>query len=73
MRVLIVTAGSRGDVAPYTGLGVRLHRSPQPSSNSSAQPETRRSAGRVVVDAFRRDPIERIAMRTRNGQWHAHV
>lgn len=24
MRVLIVTAGSRGDVAPYTGLGVRL-------------------------------------------------
>lgn len=25
MRVLIVTAGSRGDVAPYTGLGARLH------------------------------------------------
>jgi UDP:flavonoid glycosyltransferase YjiC (YdhE family) len=25
MRVLIVTAGSRGDVAPYTGLGGRLH------------------------------------------------
>lgn len=24
MRVLIVTAGSRGDVSPYTGLGVRL-------------------------------------------------
>ncbi|MEV4760523.1 glycosyltransferase [Micromonospora sp. NPDC049559] len=24
MRVLIVTAGSRGDVTPYTGLGVRL-------------------------------------------------
>ncbi|MEV1287554.1 glycosyltransferase [Micromonospora sp. NPDC049679] len=24
MRLLIVTAGSRGDVAPYTGLGVRL-------------------------------------------------
>lgn len=24
MRVLIVTAGSRGDVAPYTGLGARL-------------------------------------------------
>ncbi|MFE9680871.1 glycosyltransferase [Streptomyces sp. NPDC006285] len=24
MRVLIVTAGSWGDVAPYTGLGVRL-------------------------------------------------
>jgi hypothetical protein len=24
MRVLIVAAGSRGDVAPYTGLGVRL-------------------------------------------------
>jgi sterol 3beta-glucosyltransferase len=25
MRVLIVTAGSRGDVAPFTGLGQRLH------------------------------------------------
>jgi UDP:flavonoid glycosyltransferase YjiC (YdhE family) len=24
MRVLIVTAGSRGDVAPFTGLGRRL-------------------------------------------------
>ncbi|MFD5659243.1 glycosyltransferase [Streptomyces hirsutus] len=24
MRVLIITAGSRGDVAPYTGLGRRL-------------------------------------------------
>ncbi|AQW53595.1 glycosyltransferase [Streptomyces violaceusniger] len=24
MRILIVTAGSRGDVAPYTGLGLRL-------------------------------------------------
>jgi UDP:flavonoid glycosyltransferase YjiC (YdhE family) len=24
MRILIVTAGSRGDVAPYTGLGRRL-------------------------------------------------
>src|SRR5947208_5340530 len=24
MRVLIVTAGSRGDVAPFTGLGLRL-------------------------------------------------
>src|SRR3954463_16779823 len=24
MRILIVTAGSRGDVAPYTGLGQRL-------------------------------------------------
>ncbi|MFD0822901.1 glycosyltransferase, partial [Micromonospora zhanjiangensis] len=24
VRLLIVTAGSRGDVAPYTGLGVRL-------------------------------------------------
>jgi sterol 3beta-glucosyltransferase len=24
MRVLIVTAGSRGDVAPFTGLGQRL-------------------------------------------------
>ncbi|MFC5031898.1 glycosyltransferase [Streptomyces sp. DSM 41987] len=26
MRILIVTAGSRGDVAPYTGLGARLRR-----------------------------------------------
>lgn len=25
MRVLIVAAGSRGDVAPYTGLGARLN------------------------------------------------
>jgi sterol 3beta-glucosyltransferase len=25
MRILIVTAGSRGDVAPFTGLGQRLH------------------------------------------------
>jgi sterol 3beta-glucosyltransferase len=24
MRILIVTAGSRGDVAPFTGLGQRL-------------------------------------------------
>src|SRR3954464_128705 len=24
MRILIVTAGSRGDVAPFTGLGLRL-------------------------------------------------
>ncbi|MFD7907102.1 glycosyltransferase [Kitasatospora sp. NPDC059747] len=24
MRILIITAGSRGDVAPYTGLGRRL-------------------------------------------------
>lgn len=27
MRILIVTAGSRGDVAPYTGLGQRLQQS----------------------------------------------
>ncbi|UQU67871.1 glycosyltransferase [Couchioplanes caeruleus] len=26
MRILVVTAGSRGDVAPYTGLGQRLQR-----------------------------------------------
>lgn len=26
MRILIATAGSRGDVAPYTGLGAELSR-----------------------------------------------
>ncbi|MFI0787945.1 glycosyltransferase [Streptomyces lydicus] len=65
MRILIATAGSRGDVAPYTGLGARLHA----AGHTVVVAADARSAG-LVRDGgltFRPLPLDRLAAEGRTG------
>jgi UDP:flavonoid glycosyltransferase YjiC (YdhE family) len=65
MRILIVTAGSRGDVAPFTGLGLRL----QQAGHEVALAAHDRFAGLVRQSgleyrALPGDPVELVRART---------
>ena len=65
MRILIVTAGSRGDVAPFTGLGLRL----QQEGHRVALAAHDRFAGLVrecglEYRALPGDPVELVRART---------
>ncbi|MGW4946155.1 glycosyltransferase [Actinoplanes sp. NPDC004185] len=65
MRVLIVTAGSRGDVAPFTGLGVRLRQ----AGHQVALAAHDRFAGLVRESGLEHrslpgDPVELVRART---------
>jgi UDP:flavonoid glycosyltransferase YjiC (YdhE family) len=66
MRILIVTAGSRGDVAPYTGLGRRL----QDAGHQVALAAHDAFAGLVGAGGLEHrslpgDPLEMVRARTR--------
>src|ERR687884_19742 len=65
MRILIVTAGSRGDVAPFTGLGLRL----QDAGHEVALAAHDRFAGLVHASGLEHrslpgDPVELVRART---------
>jgi sterol 3beta-glucosyltransferase len=65
MRILIVTAGSRGDVAPFTGLGQRL----QQAGHQVALAAHDRFAGLMrecglEYRALPGDPLELVLTRT---------
>src|SRR5262245_3969643 len=65
MRILIVTAGSRGDVAPFTGLGQRLAR----AGHHVALAAHDRFAGLVGSAGLEHrhlpgDPVEMVRART---------
>lgn len=57
MRVLIIGVGTRGDVAPYTGLGMRLR---EATHGPYAEP---------VTDA----DIHRIMTPGTSLAWHSHL
>src|SRR3954471_17332405 len=65
MRVLIVTAGSRGDVAPFTGLGQRLQQAGHQVALAAHDPfaDLVRECG-LEHRALPGDPVELVRART---------
>src|SRR3954465_8046675 len=65
MRILIVTAGSRGDVAPFTGLGQRLQQAGHEVALAAHDrfPDLRRGFG-LEYRALPGDPVELVRART---------